>query len=100
MRALVGSIRRKSRAMVWREISPRAPASSTPVGPPPTTTNVSEALLLGAVALALGVLVGEQDAAADLQRVLERLEARSEHLPLVVTEVRMAWRPPRGPGAS
>ena len=36
--------------------------------------------LHGAVALALGVHVGEQDAAADLQRVLERLEAGGEHL--------------------
>src|SRR4026207_808213 len=36
----VGSIERKSRFRVSRAISPRAPASSAPVGPAPTTTNV------------------------------------------------------------
>src|SRR6267143_2675987 len=48
-----------------------------------------ERLLLGAVALALGGLVGQQHAAADLQRVLEGLEPRGQHLPFVVAEVRM-----------
>jgi hypothetical protein len=42
-RALVGSIRSKSLARAKREISARAPASSTPVGPPPTTTKVRSA---------------------------------------------------------
>ena len=36
-------MRRKSFASVKRLISPIAPASSTPVGPPPTITNVSSA---------------------------------------------------------
>ena len=40
IRASGGWIERKSRLSVSFEISPRAPASSTPVGPPPTTTNV------------------------------------------------------------
>jgi len=40
-RALDELMRRKSRIMVWRAISDSAPASSTPVGPPPTSTNVS-----------------------------------------------------------
>jgi hypothetical protein len=35
-----GSMLRKSLARVKRLISPRAPASSTPVGPPPMTTKV------------------------------------------------------------
>lgn len=73
MRALVGSIRRKSRAMVWREISPRAPASSTPVGPPPMTTNVRSA-----------------SCSADLQRVLQGLEPRSQYLPVVVAKISVA----------
>ncbi len=38
-----GSIERKSRRRVSRAISPIWPASSTPVGPAPTTTNVSHA---------------------------------------------------------
>ena len=37
------SIRRKSLRITLREISANAPASSTPVGPPPTMTNVSSA---------------------------------------------------------
>ena len=38
-----GSNRRKSRASVRPAISASAPASSTPVGPPPMTTNVVQA---------------------------------------------------------
>ena len=40
MRALVGSMRRKSRLRVRRASSEIWPAISTPVGPAPTTTNV------------------------------------------------------------
>ena len=40
IRASGGLIDRKSRLSVSFAISPSAPASSTPVGPPPTTTNV------------------------------------------------------------
>ena len=39
-RACVGSIRRKSAFNTCRASSANAPASSTPVGPPPTTTIV------------------------------------------------------------
>jgi hypothetical protein len=53
---------------------------------PPSHT----ASALTRVTPALGVLVGEQDAAADLQRILECLEAGSEYLPLLVAEGRMA----------
>ena len=42
MRAVRGSILRKSRAMTRFASSAMAPASSTPVGPPPTTTKVSK----------------------------------------------------------
>ena len=75
-RASVGSMWRKSRASVWRAISASAPASSTPVGPPPMTTKVSQRPLASAPSsLALRGLEGEQHAPADLERVLERLEA-------------------------
>jgi hypothetical protein len=40
IRASWGRIERKSDFSVSFAISPRAPASSTPVGPPPTMTNV------------------------------------------------------------
>ena len=40
IRASAGSIARKLRRRVSRAISPSEPASSTPVGPPPTSTNV------------------------------------------------------------
>jgi len=43
MRADCGTIARKSRVMELRASSAMAPAISTPVGPPPTTTNVSSA---------------------------------------------------------
>ena len=42
-RVVRGSKRRKSRASVRPAISASAPASSTPVGPPPITTNVVQA---------------------------------------------------------
>ena len=35
-------MRRNSRASVWRAISATVPASSTPVGPPPTTRKVNQ----------------------------------------------------------
>ena len=41
IRAVAVEIVRKSWPSVWRAISASAPASSTPVGPPPTMTNVS-----------------------------------------------------------
>jgi hypothetical protein len=49
-RVSVGSIARKSLLITWRAISAMAPASSTPVGPPPTTTIVSSACRASAVA--------------------------------------------------
>jgi len=46
MRAWDGSMDRNSWESVSRAISARAPANSTPVGPPPTTTNVSRERIL------------------------------------------------------
>ena len=45
------------------QISASVPASSTPVGPPPTMTNVSSSPARGRVGLALGPLERQQDAA-------------------------------------
>ena len=82
-----------------RAISAIAPASSTPVGPPPMTTKVSSARCALGIGLALGRLEGEQDAAPDLQRVLDGLEAGRELRPLVVAEVGVASRRWRGRGS-
>ena len=82
-----GSMWRKSWRTVSLAISPSAPASSTPVGPPPTMTKFSQARALRRVGLALGALEGQQQAAADLGGVLDRLQAGSELLPLVVAEI-------------
>ena len=78
MRAELGSKWRKSRASDCRAISASAPASSTPVGPPPTTTNVSSACASRGSGLALGPLERQQHAAPDLQRILERLQPRRD----------------------
>ena len=64
-------MRRKSRIIVCRAISESAPASSTPVGPPPMTTNVSQRVLLAGIGLALGGLERQEHAAADLERVVD-----------------------------
>ena len=82
-----GSMWRKSAARVWRAISASAPASSTPVGPPPTIDEGEQRRRRAAIGLALGALEGEQHAPADLERVLDRLQARRERRPLVVPEV-------------
>ena len=74
-RASAVSIERKSRRSVSRAISASAPASSTPVGPPPTMTNVSHSARRARVVLALGRLEGDQDPPPDLERVVDGLEA-------------------------
>ena len=57
--------------------------------PAPTTTNVSQRAPGLGVGLALGHLEGAEDAAAQLQRVVDRLHARREARELVVAEVRL-----------
>jgi hypothetical protein len=81
---------RKSRRSVSWAISPNAPASSTPVGPP-TDENERHPFRppLG-VGLALGGLEGNEDAPADLGRVIDCLEAGRIPSPVVVAEVREA----------
>ena len=73
-----------------RAISAIAPASSTPVGPPPTRTKVSSARRRAGSVSRSALLEGEQDPAADLEGVLERLQPRRVRLPFVVAEVGVA----------
>ena len=80
---------RKSFASVWRDTSASVPASSTPVGPPPTITNVIHARRTRLVRLALGHLERHQHPLPDLQRVLQALQAGGMLGPLVVAEIRM-----------
>ena len=64
--------------------SAMAPAISTPVGPPPTTTKFSSRCALVRIGLGLGALEGEQDAAAQIGRVVDGLQARRIGRPFVV----------------
>ena len=68
-------MRRNSPRSVWRAISVSAPASSTPVGPPPMTTKVSHSRWSASSASSLRVLEGQQHAAPDLHRVLHASSA-------------------------
>ena len=78
---------RKSRLSVACAISPRAPASSTPVGPPPTRTNRHPGATQLRIGLALGGLERDQDPPPDLEGVLDRLEPGRDARPLRVVEV-------------
>ena len=78
---------RKSWRSVSLAISPSAPASSTPVGPPPTITKFSQARRSAGSVLALGAFEGQQQAAADLGGVLDGLQAGRDGFPLVVAEI-------------
>ena len=93
MRAERVSAARKSRRSVSRAISAIWPASSTPVGPAPTTTNVSQAARRLGVVLDLGRLERSEDPAPHVERALERLDVRRDGSPFVVAEVGVA-----GPG--
>ena len=86
----VGSMRRKSRASVCSaDLAERAgqldagrPAADDDEGQPRRAAPTGSRL-------ALGGLVGEEHAAPDLERVLDRLEPGRELRPLVVAEVRV-----------
>ena len=86
-RATPGRMLRKSLRSDCRAISASAPASSTPVGPPPTMTNVSSRRCAVDVGLALGRLERQQHPAPDLERIVERLEPGCARRPLGMTEV-------------
>ena len=86
-RTALRSSRLKSTARMSRDRSAIAPASSTPVGPPPTTTNVSRRCRSRGIGRALRAFQRRQHALADLQRVVEILEPGRERRPLVVAEI-------------
>ena len=81
---------RKSWVRVSCAISPKAPASSTPVGPPPTIAKVSRASSLARIGLSFGGFEGEKDAAADFRGVFDGLQTGSERPPALVAEIVMA----------
>src|SRR6201993_4421265 len=111
MRAVAGSNARNSRVRPCWASSAIAPASSTPVGPPPTMTKVSQARRsappahspagrpppkndegdptppLRFVLTALRRLEGKQKTAANVERVLDSFEARRCRCPIVVAEI-------------
>ena len=89
MRADSGRMLRKSWRSDCRAISASAPASSTPVGPPPTITKVSSRRCASGIGLALGRLERQQHPPPDLQRIVERLQARRARRPLGMAEVRV-----------
>ena len=81
---------RKSRTIALRASSTMAPASSTPVGPPPTMTKVSSLRRSAGSSADLGLLEGRQDAGADFGGVADRLQAGRGLLPFVVAEIGVA----------
>ena len=85
MRADDGSTVRKLFFSVWCASSPIAPASSTPVGPPPTMTKLS----LGTIAVALCGLERFQELGADRGGIFDRLQPGRVGRPRVVAEVVM-----------
>ena len=64
-----------------------APAISTPVGPPPTTTNVRRRARSASVLLGLGLLERQQDTATQIGGVVDGLQPGRRVSPVVMTEV-------------
>ena len=88
MRAVRGSIARKSRRSVSRASSAIWPAISTPVGPAPTTTNVSQVRPPLRVVLGLGRLErGAGSGCAPTSALSSDFTSAAYSLPVVVAEV-------------
>ena len=90
IRADLESISRKSSLSTRLESSAICPAISTPVGPPPTTTKVSQPFRLSGSRLELGHLEGPEDPSPQLERVVDRLHPGRPARELVVAEVGLA----------
>ncbi len=88
MRADEGSIPRKSCLNTCFASSASAPASSTPVGPPPMTTKGEHVLAAVLDRPALGALERRQHELPDRDRVAQGLEPGRGRHPSVVAEVR------------
>ena len=82
-------MRRKSCCSVWRATSAMAPAISTPVGAAADDHEGEQPALLGLVLGQLGALEREQEAPADVGRVLDPFQAGRERRPFVMTEIGM-----------
>ena len=94
-RALVGSMPPEvARERLARDLGERA-GQLDAGGTAADDHEGEQVALLGAVRLTLGGLEREEHPAADLERVLERLQPGRDGLPLLVAEVRVAWRPSR-----
>ena len=85
-RSRVSAERKSRRSASWAS-SAICPAISTPVGPAPTTTNVSQLRAAVPDRLHLGRLERPEHAASDVERAGERLQLGRVLPPLVVTEV-------------
>ena len=85
---------RGSRGEACRAPARRSACHLTPVGPGPTTTNVSHARAR-CVGLLLGGLKGRENAAARAHSALERLHLEGMRTPLVMTEIRVCGSRPR-----
>ena len=99
---------RKSCASACLEISASAPASSTPVAPPPTTTNVSKLLLDGAITFSFGAFKSDEHLLPNRDRVFHRLQAaarapptrRGRSTPAAIRPRRIRWSYGTSPSAS
>ena len=89
-RAVVGSMRRKSRRSVRCASSAIWPAISTPVGPAPTTTNVISRSISGRVGASSASSKAPKMRPAQLEGVVDALHARGVLGELVVAEVGLA----------
>ena len=87
MRASPGSMARKSCRIVWRASLADRPGHLDPGRPAADHTNVMPGRAAVRVGFAFRPLERGQHAAADLGRVLDRLEPGGEARPLVVPEV-------------
>ena len=95
MRAIAGSMWRKSSTSAKRESSATAPASSTPVGPPPMITKLSSCARFSALqqAGARPLRTPTARAGESRPRLSMLLQSRRVVLPLVVPEVRGVGAP-------
>ena len=73
--------------MPWWASSAIAPASSTPVGPPPNDGEGRERLATVSVFLVFSAFKIQQDAPADIGRVLNFFETRRKRLPGLIAEI-------------
>ena len=82
-------MRRKSWRSDCRAISASAPASSTPVGPAPTMTNVSRRRCASRVRFTLGRFERQQHPPPHLERIVQRLQPGRARRPFGMAEVRV-----------